>query len=97
MASGAFEPTDAFAACRSEFRPLHDGAGNALADAHILSGLRATTEEGVPLVGAAIDVCEYTDRGEPFAWEAYCWGVEHPPYHELFAHHVQDYEDQFKT
>jgi hypothetical protein len=34
--------------------------------------------------------------GNPFAWEVCCLGIEHPPYKELFPHHVKAYEDQFK-
>jgi hypothetical protein len=96
VASGVFEPTEAFTELRKSMKPARDGAGKEQNDIRFLGGLRAVTADGVQLVGAGVEVFEYGEAGEPCAWEVFCVGVESPPYQELFPHHVKAYEDQFK-
>jgi hypothetical protein len=96
IASGVFEPAAAFADLRKGMKTARDGTGKEQNDIRFLTGLRATTAKGVPLVGANVEVFEYGDESEPFAWEVFCVGVEQPSYQELFPHHVKAYEDQFK-
>lgn len=97
VAAGLFLPTDAFAALRPSMKPARDGFAREQSDIRILSNLRAVTVDGVSLVGANVEVFEYGEMHEPFAWEVYCIGVEQPSYEELFPHHVQAYRDQFKS
>jgi len=97
VAVGSFSPSDAFAALRSNMKPALDGTGKEQREIRILSGLRAMTVDGVPLAGASVEVFEYGEAHEPFAWEVFCIGVEQPPYEELFPDHVRAYLDQFKS
>ncbi len=96
VAAGVFVPTPAFAELRKGMSPARDGTGKEQNDIRFLAGLRATTANGVPLVGAIVEVFEYGEASEPFAWEVFCVGGEQPSYQELFPHHVKAYEDQFK-
>ena len=96
VASGQFEPTHAFTLLRRAMKPVRDGTGKKQRDMRFLNNLRATTSDGIELVCFGIEVFEYGEADDPLAWEVFCNGIERPAYHELFPHHVQAYEDQFK-
>ena len=96
VAFGKFEPTDAFAPLRNAMKAARDGAGEEQRDTRYLVGACARTADGIALVCSHVEVCEYGEADNPFAWEVSCLGIEQPPYEELFPHHVKAYEDQFK-
>ena len=96
VASGRFEPTQAFAPLRMVMKPARDGFGKEMRDMRCLEGVRTRTENGTMLVCSLAQVCEYGEADKPFAWEMFCFGIEHPLYEELFPHHVEAYKNQFK-
>ena len=96
VASGKFDPTDAFAQFRSVLRPALDGARKEQRDMRYLAGLRAITANGVALVCSHVEVIEYGEIDEPFALEVFCNGIPYPLYEELFPDHVKAYEGQFQ-
>jgi hypothetical protein len=96
VVSGQFEPTDAFAPLRNAMRPTRDGAGNEQRETRYLAGVCARMADGIALVCSHVEVWEYGETDNPIAWEVFCLGIEQPPYKELFPHHVEAYEDQFK-
>jgi hypothetical protein len=97
VASGLFEPTADFEPLRNAMKPARDGNGKEQRDIRFLASLCAKTADGIELVCAGVEVFEYGEADHPWEWEVYCLGIEHPPYHELFPHHVRAYEDQFKV
>ena len=96
VASGRFEPVDAFSLLRFAMKPVRDGAGKEQHDMRCLVDVRATTAKGVALVCSHVEVFEYGEADNPFALEVFCLGIEQPPYVELFPHHLKAYKDQFK-
>ena len=96
VAYGQFEPTDAFAPLRNAMKAARDSAGKEQRDMRYLVGVCARTAHGIALVCSHVEVCEYGEADNPFAWEVCCLGIEQPAYKELFPHHVKAYEDQFK-
>ena len=96
VAFGQFEPTDAFAALRDTMKPVHDAAGKERHGMRSLGGLCAKTADGVTLVCADVEVVEAGEADDPFEWEVTCFGIEQPPYEELFPHHAKVYENQFR-
>ena len=96
VASGRFEPTDAFVPLRNAMKPARDGTGKEQRDSRYLVGVCARSADGITLVCSQVEVWEYGEADNPFAWEVFCLGIEQPPYEELFPHHVKAYEDQFK-
>jgi hypothetical protein len=96
VASGRFEPVDAFPQLRFAMKPVRDGTGKEQRDMRYLVGVRATTAKGVALICSHVEIFEYGEAGNPFALEVFCIGIEQPPYGELFPHHVKAYEDKFK-
>jgi hypothetical protein len=97
VASGLFEPTEAFARLRNAMKPVRNGAGKEQSDMRYLAGFCAKTADGTELVCMQVEIFEYGEPESPFALEVFCLGIEHPHYEELFPHHVKAYEDQFKT
>jgi hypothetical protein len=97
VASGQFEPTDAFGPLRNAMKPARDGTGKEQRDMRYLAGLCAKTADGIALVCSHVEVFEYGEADSPFAWEVFCLGIEQPAYEKLFPHHVKAYEDQFKS
>jgi hypothetical protein len=66
VASGQFEPTDAFAPLRKAMKPARDGAGKEQRDARYLAGVCARTADGIALVCSHVEVCEYGEVENPF-------------------------------
>ena len=96
VAFGRFEPSDAFAPLRNAMKPARDGAGKEQRDAQHLVGVCASTSDGIVLVCSHVEVSEYGEADNPFAWEVSCLGIEYSLYEALFPHHVKAYKDQFK-
>ena len=96
VASGQFEPTDAFASLRNAMKPVLNGFGKEQRDMRYITGLCAKTAEGITLVCLSVEVMEYGESDNPFALEVFCNMIEYPLYEQLFPHHVKAYDDQFK-
>jgi hypothetical protein len=78
VASGLFEPTEAFGPVRSEFKPVRNGAGQALPSSRYVDGLSAKTAEGNTIECLHVEICEAVDAESSFGWEVFCVGIPYP-------------------
>jgi hypothetical protein len=96
IAHGRLEPTEDYTRFRKLMKPMFDGAGKPVADAKVLSALEARTPDDREIICSSVTIEEWIGLEDPYYLEVMCWGVENPPYAELFPEHEKAYPDQFK-
>lgn len=77
-------------------KPALDFAGRPLRDTRVLPGLVALTPDGREMTCSSVTIQEFDGIEDPYYLEVICWGVEDPPYPELFPEHEEAYRNQFK-
>ncbi len=95
VAFGKFLPTESFALIRDRMLPMQDHAGSLIPSArHLVLGLTARTTRGIQLVcSGGVAIAGLEDSGELADLEVSCFGIEHPPYDDLFPSSIKGTND----